>query len=148
MASRSFNGSGPLKLAVAGLGRMGSIHALHAYELARDAGLCELVAITTTDLPEAKKFLAQTGVEIPVFASIKELAEAHICDAVVIATNTPLHQEHATLMLEAGAKVFLEKPLSGTLEGDRSFSAYLQAEYPDPYCSSFNMAELRLDSLP
>jgi myo-inositol 2-dehydrogenase/D-chiro-inositol 1-dehydrogenase len=40
-------------------------------------------------------------------------------------------------MLEAGAKVFLEKPLSGTLNGDRSFSGYLQANHPDDIMLGF-----------
>ncbi len=121
----------PLRLAVVGLGRMGRIHALHAYELSRETGLCELVAVSTLDRDQAEAFLSQASTRIPVFSSIQDLADARICDAVVIATNTSLHEEHATLMLEAGAKVFLEKPLSGTLNGDRSFSRYLQANHPD-----------------
>jgi myo-inositol 2-dehydrogenase/D-chiro-inositol 1-dehydrogenase len=121
----------PLRLAVVGLGRMGRIHALHAHELSRETGLCELVAVSTLDRGQAEAFFSQAGTRIPVFPSIQELADARICDAVVIATNTSLHEQHSTLMLNAGAKVFLEKPLSGTLDGDRSFSAYLQADHPN-----------------
>lgn len=127
----------PLRLAVVGLGRMGWIHALHAYELSGETGLCELVAVSTLDRDQAEAFLSQTRTKIPVFSSIQDLAEARICDAVVVATNTSLHEEHATLMLEAGAKVFLEKPLSGTLNGDRSFSGYLQANHPDDMMLGF-----------
>jgi myo-inositol 2-dehydrogenase / D-chiro-inositol 1-dehydrogenase len=82
------------------------------------------------DRGQADAFLSQSNTNVPVFPSIRDLADARICDAVVIATNTSLHEEHATLMLEAGAKVFLEKPLSGTLNGDRSFCRYLQAKHP------------------
>src|ERR1700744_1232433 len=121
----------PLRLAVVGLGRMGRIHALHAHELSRETGLCELVAVSTLDRGQAEAFFSQAGTRIPVFPSIQELADARICDAVVIATNTSLHEQHSTLMLNAGAKVFLEKPLSGTLDGDRSFSAYLQDDHPN-----------------
>jgi myo-inositol 2-dehydrogenase / D-chiro-inositol 1-dehydrogenase len=127
----------PLRLAVVGLGRMGRIHALHADELSRETGLCELVAVSTLDRGQAEAFLAQASTKIPVFSSIQDLADARICDAVVIATNTSLHEEHATLMLEAGVKVFLEKPLSGTLNGDRSFSGYLQANHPDDIMLGF-----------
>src|ERR1700691_1764490 len=127
----------PLRLAVAGLGRMGRIHALHAHELARETGLCQLVALSTLDRAQAESFLSQTSTKIPVFSSIQDLADARGCDAVVIATNTSLHEEHVTLMLEAGAKVFLEKPLSGTLNGDRSFSGYLQANHPDDIMLGF-----------
>jgi len=127
----------PLRVAVVGLGRMGRIHALHAHELSRETGLCELVAVSTLDGGQAEAFFSQVSTKIPVFSSIQDLADARICDAVVIATNTSLHEEHATLMLEAGAKVFLEKPLSGTLDGDRSFSGYLQANHPDDMMLGF-----------
>ena len=127
----------PLRLAVVGLGRMGRIHALHAHELSRETGLCQLVALSTLDRGQAEAFLSQTSTKIPVFSSIQDLADARVCDAVVIATDTSLHEEHATLMLEAGAKVFLEKPLSGTLNGARSFSGYLQANHPDEMMLGF-----------
>ena len=127
----------PLRLAVVGLGRIGRIHALHAYELSRETGLCELVAVSTLDRSQAEAFLSQTSTKIPVFSSIQDLADARICDAVVIATNTSLHEEHATRMLEAGATVFLEKPLSGTLNSARSFSDYLQANHPDEIMLGF-----------
>jgi myo-inositol 2-dehydrogenase / D-chiro-inositol 1-dehydrogenase len=127
----------PFRLAVVGLGRMGRIHALHAHELSRETGLCQLVALSTLDRAQAEAFLSQTSTKIPVFSSIQDLADARVCDAVVIATDTSLHEEHATLMLEAGAKVFLEKPLSGTLNGARSFSGYLQANHPDEMMLGF-----------
>ncbi|MEO6923804.1 MAG: Gfo/Idh/MocA family oxidoreductase, partial [Bryocella sp.] len=120
----------PLRLAVVGLGRMGMIHAHHAFELSQETPHCTLVAISTADRSQADFFLQQTGADIPVFNSIDDLAAAEICDAVVIATNTSLHQEHATLMLQAGKKVFLEKPLTGTLEGDRDFAAFLDRDHP------------------
>src|ERR1700691_4820571 len=130
-------GVAPLRLAVVGLGRMGRIHALHAHELARETGLCQLVALSTLDRGQAESFFSQTSTNIPVFSSIQDLANARACDAVVIATDTSLHEEHATLMLEAGAKVFLEKPLSGTLNGAHSFSGYLQANHPDDIMLGF-----------
>src|ERR1700735_969763 len=127
----------PLRLAVVGLGRMGRIHALHAHELSRKTGLCQLVALSTLDRGQAEGFFSQTSTKIPVFSSLLDLADARVCDAVVIATDTSLHEEHATLMLEAGAKVFLEKPLSGTLNGARSFSGYLQAHHLDEMSLGF-----------
>jgi predicted dehydrogenase len=116
----------PLRIAVVGLGRMGSIHAYHALELARETGICELVAVSTAFPAHADQFFRQTDTKIPVFPSIEELAAANVCDAAIIVTNTALHREHATLMLDAGQRIFLEKPLTGTLEGDREFSSYLE----------------------
>src|ERR1700744_1639808 len=127
----------PLRLAVVGLGRMGSIHALHAYELSRETGLWGLVDVSTLDRGQGGTFLSPASPKIPVFSSIHDLADARICDAVVIATNTSLHEKHARLMLEAGAKVFLEKPLSGTLNSARCFSEYLQANHPDEIMLGF-----------
>jgi myo-inositol 2-dehydrogenase/D-chiro-inositol 1-dehydrogenase len=120
----------PLRIAVVGLGRMGSIHAYHALELARETGICELVAVSTAFPAHADQFFRQTDTKIPVFPSIEELAAANVCDAAIIVTNTALHREHATLMLDAGQRIFLEKPLTGTLEGDREFSSYLEREHP------------------
>ncbi len=116
---------------------MGRVHALHAHELSRETGLCQLVALSTLDRGQAEAFFSQTSTNIPVFSTIQDLADARVCDAVVIATDTSLHEEHATLMLEAGAKVFLEKPLSATLNGARSFSAYLQANHPEEIMLGF-----------
>ncbi len=109
---------------------MGSIHAHHVHELARETGLCELAAVASSLPAQAEEFLRQTGSSVPVFASIEQLAAAKVCDATVIATNTPLHREHSKLMLDAGQRIFLEKPLTGTLEGDREFAAYLEREHP------------------
>jgi predicted dehydrogenase len=121
--------SRPLRIAVAGLGRMGMIHALHAHEIARETGLCELVAVSTATPSEGEQFMDQTGSSLQVFSSIRDLAEARICDATVIATSTALHREHALLMLAAGQRIFLEKPLTGTLEGDREFATYLDRNH-------------------
>src|SRR3954463_7269195 len=71
----------PLKIAVAGLGRMGSIHALHAGELARDTSNCELAALADLDIERARRVSADLGHEIPIFKTIEELAKADICNA-------------------------------------------------------------------
>jgi predicted dehydrogenase len=45
----------PLKIAVAGLGRMGQIHALHAAELARETQNCELAGLADLDQDRARR---------------------------------------------------------------------------------------------
>ncbi|MGC1463803.1 MAG: Gfo/Idh/MocA family oxidoreductase [Terracidiphilus sp.] len=120
----------PIRVGVAGLGRMGMIHALHIHELAQESDLCRLTCVSTLDKKAADAFLAMTGTATPVFDSIDALAESGLCDVTIIATNTPLHREHALKMIEAGQRVFLEKPLTGTLHGDRDFAALLEREHP------------------
>ena len=39
----------PIRVGVAGLGRMGMIHALHIHELAQESELCRLTCVSTTD---------------------------------------------------------------------------------------------------
>ena len=40
-------------------------------------------------------------------------------------------------MIEAGQRVFLEKPLTGTLQGDRDFAALLEREHPQALMLGF-----------
>lgn len=127
----------PLRVGVVGLGRMGMIHALHIHELAKESDLCRLTCVSTTDPTSAATFHSLTGSTVPAFDNIEALAESGLIDVAVIATNTPLHREHALMMIQAGRRVFLEKPLTGTLEGDREFAALLEREYPDALMLGF-----------
>jgi len=120
----------PIRVGVVGLGRMGMIHALHIHELARESGLCTLTCVSTTDRSSADKFLSLSGTATPVFDNIEGLVNSGLCDVAVIATNTELHREHALTAIRSGARVFLEKPLTGTLKGDREFAALLEREHP------------------
>jgi len=120
----------PLRVGVVGLGRMGMIHALHMHELSNESDLCRLTSVATTNPASAAAFHSLTGASTPAFESIEALAESGHIDVAVIATNTPLHREHALMMIQAGHRVFLEKPLTGTLEGDREFAALLERDHP------------------
>ena len=126
-----------LKVAVAGLGRMGTVHALHVHELARDTQTCELTAIAEMDTERARRFCADIGREVPIFASVDELARARVCQAGVVVTPTENHREHAAKLIAAGYRVLLEKPLTGTLEGDKEFGAQLDREYPNALMLAF-----------
>src|SRR4051812_47981098 len=120
-----------LPIAVAGLGRMGVIHALHAYELARDTQTCQLVALAEPDLERARRFMAGLALDVPVFPSVDALAKSGICNAAVVVTPTEKHREHAATLISAGYRVLLEKPLTGKLEADRDFAAQLDRDHPD-----------------
>jgi myo-inositol 2-dehydrogenase/D-chiro-inositol 1-dehydrogenase len=126
-----------VKIAVAGLGRMGAIHALHAHELARDTQACELVALAEPEGDRARSFLAEIGCDVPVFPSVDALAQSNICNAAVIVTPTEDHREHAARLIGAGYRVLLEKPLTGALEADREFVAELDRDHPNALMLAF-----------
>jgi myo-inositol 2-dehydrogenase/D-chiro-inositol 1-dehydrogenase len=127
----------PLKIAVAGVGRMGIVHALHVQEVATETGACELVALADLDEGRARHVAAKIGSSAPVFHSVSDLANAGVCDAVVVVTPTDVHREHASMLIERGHRVLMEKPLTGTLEGDRAFSAELDRSHPDALMLAF-----------
>ena len=121
--------SSPLRIAVAGLGRMGVVHALHCVELARETGSCVVTALADPVPGRAAKCAADIGCDAPVFDSVNDLAAAKVADATVVVTPTENHQEHAAVLVAAGQRVLLEKPLTGTLEGDLAFAAELDRNY-------------------
>jgi myo-inositol 2-dehydrogenase/D-chiro-inositol 1-dehydrogenase len=129
--------SEPLKVALAGLGRMGTIHALHLHELAQETGSCAIAALVDIDVERARRFAIETGSDVPIFASVEELANAGICKATVIVTPTDNHREHAATLIASGHRVLLEKPLTGTLEADRVFDAELDRNHPNALMLAF-----------
>jgi myo-inositol 2-dehydrogenase/D-chiro-inositol 1-dehydrogenase len=81
--------------------------------------------------------MASVGLEVPVFPSVDALANSGICNAAVVVTPTEKHREHATKLISAGYRVMLEKPLTGTLEADRDFTAQLDRDHPDALMLAF-----------
>lgn len=105
---------------------MGALHAIHTRELEAEQGLCRLVALADTDPARAEAL----GLNVPVFASVDALAQSGLAQAVVIATPTHLHREHATRLLQTGHRVLMEKPLTGNLKSDLEFAAQLDRDHP------------------
>ena len=126
-----------LRIAVAGVGRMGAIHALHVSELSRDTETCELSALVDADVDRARQLADALGQPVPIFSSVEELTKADVCDAAVIVTPTDRHREHAATMISAGYRILLEKPLTGTLDGDREFAAELDRSHPQALMLAF-----------
>jgi len=126
-----------LKLAVAGLGRMGAVHLLHAIELERETGRCRLVAVADSDVDRARRALSDTGSEVPIFDSVAELADAGVCDATFVVTPTANHREHAATLIRAGQRILLEKPLTGDSEQDREFAAEIDRGHSDAVMIAF-----------
>jgi hypothetical protein len=103
-----------LKIACAGLGRMGKRHALHFLNRTPRA---ELVAASTPDDEEiqwAKQHLEPYGVRL--YKDYDEMLKQEGLQAVVIASVTTVHAEQAIKAIEANLHVLCEKPLSTSVE--------------------------------
>lgn len=116
---------------------MGPIHALHVVELARETGNCTLAALVDTDVERARQVAATLDSEVPIFKSLPDLVKAGVADATVVVTPTGSHRENAVTLVEAGQRVLLEKPLTGTLAGDAEFAAQLDRDHPDAVMLAF-----------
>lgn len=92
-------------LGLAGLGRMGRVHARSLTARCADAALA-CVYDANTDLAER----VATELDVPWAASYEELLER--CAAVAIATPTGTHAPLTIQAADAGRPVFCEKPLS------------------------------------
>lgn len=126
-----------LKVAVAGLGRMGIIHALHVHELERETGSCSLAALVDIDGGRARKVAESLDANVPIFTSLPDFVKSDVCNATVVVTPTGDHRENATTLLAAGHRILLEKPLTGTLEGDRELAAELDRDHPHALMLAF-----------
>lgn len=126
-----------LKVAVAGVGRMGVIHALHVQELERETGNCSLAAIVDVNAERAQQVAASLERDVPIFTSLPELVKAGVAEATVVVTPTGSHRENAATLIAAGHRVLMEKPLTGTLDGDREFSTQLDRDHPNALMLAF-----------
>ena len=97
----------PVRVLVAGLGNMGLSHAL-AYQAISGFEIAGLVNRSPVDLPEA---LSRRQINTDYFAVLNGTKP----DLVSINTYTDSHADYAVAAMEAGAHVFLEKPLAATV---------------------------------
>jgi len=96
-----------IRIGLAGLGRMGRIHA------ASLSGRCpsaQLACVFDADADAARQAGEQAGV--PAAPSFEALLADDAIDAIAIATPTGTHAELAVRACQAGKHVFCEKPLS------------------------------------
>lgn len=115
---------------------MGWVHATHLWRL-EQTGACRVAALVDCDTEKARRFAARSGCQAPVMASVEELAASGVCQSTMIVTPTALHREHAAHLVRAGHRVLMEKPLTGTLAGDREFCEELDRDYPEAVMLAF-----------
>ena len=96
-----------LRVAVIGIGNMGSAHARHILEgKVRDM---ELAAVCDND-PQKLQWATNNLPDVPQYDNYHTLLDAHICDAIIIATP---HYDHPVIAIEGfekGYHVLSEKP--------------------------------------
>jgi predicted dehydrogenase len=102
--------SEPLRVAVAGCGEIGELHARNV--LAQPGA--RLVAMASTSAERAAAFAARLGDGVRGLTH-EQLAQAPGVDAVVLATRSREHAARAIALIEAGKHVLLEKPGATTL---------------------------------
>ena len=96
-----------IRVLIAGLGNMGLSHAL-AHHHHPDAQIVALVNRSgTVDHPDLAAY--------PVFTDLRAALAETSPDLAVIATYTDTHADYAIAAMEAGAHVFVEKPLAATV---------------------------------
>ncbi len=97
-----------LKAGVIGAGHLGKIH----LKLLNQSTKYELIGFHDADPEAAKNISNEFGYKS--FATIDDLIEA--CDIVDVVTPTLFHFDCAKKVLEAGKHLFIEKPITKTVE--------------------------------
>ena len=85
------------------------------------AGLCD---VDSNQLQSAGNEIAiLTGVKPPIYATYETLLRQQSCDIVIVATPDHWHALPTVAALEAGAHVYLEKPISHTVDEGKAMLA-------------------------
>ncbi|MGC6564848.1 MAG: Gfo/Idh/MocA family protein [Akkermansiaceae bacterium] len=101
-----------IKVLCVGAGHMGTSHA-RAYHAIDGFEICGIV----TRSPESRaKLNADLGANYPEFGNYEEALAETKPDAVSISTYPDTHAAYAIAAMDAGADVFIEKPLAETVE--------------------------------
>ncbi|MEN8255316.1 MAG: Gfo/Idh/MocA family oxidoreductase [Verrucomicrobiota bacterium] len=120
-----------IRIAVAGLGKMGAYHVQAIQRLAHgesekyykagldiQVGKLQLCGLCDPDLGKAPGIAPG----IPAFTNWRDLLESEKPDLAVIASPTPTHFDLAMQALDSGVHVFVEKPLVTTLKEFRQLA--------------------------
>ena len=101
-----------IKILVVGCGNMGRSHAL-AYHQLDDFEICGIVSRGSSK----DKLNQELGGNYSLFSDYAQALTETQADAVCISTYPDTHEEYSIKAFEAGAHVFLEKPVAPTVDG-------------------------------
>ena len=110
-----------IKIGVIGVGHLGRFHVEQLSTLEN----VELIGIFDVNTEECKKVGAQFSVSI--FSDADKLME--VCDAISIVTPTTYHFEIALEALKMGCHVFIEKPITETIEQAQQLLNHAEANH-------------------
>jgi predicted dehydrogenase len=114
--------SGPVKVGVIGLGRFGRLHALTLQGLA-ESQLVALVARRQSSLDQAMREIP----DVPGWTNLEDAIAHADAEAWIVACTTASHVQVTRQLLNAGKKVLLEKPVSGSLVEAESLAPLVDA---------------------
>lgn len=118
-----------IKVGIAGLGRLGKVHANNIAFKIPNAELTAACSIVPAELEYAKEKLGVTDV----YTDYREMLAKADIDAVVIVTTSSEHCWQIEAALDAGKHVFSEKPLGVTMEQCLQAEAAV-ARHPELVC--------------
>lgn len=101
-----------IKILVVGCGNMGASHAQAYHEMEE----FEIVGLVSRG-DSKKKLNEKLAAQYPLYDSYEQALEQSKPDAVCISTYPDTHEEYAIKAFQAGAHVFIEKPLADTVLG-------------------------------
>ena len=116
--------SEPIRIGLLGLGRAGN--GMHVTALKERTDKYKVVAVC--DLIEERRTSIAKDLDCRAYATAEELVRDEEIELVVIATRSCDHYRHAVMAMEAGKHVFLEKPI--TLSVDEAADLFARAEKP------------------
>ncbi|WP_312135420.1 Gfo/Idh/MocA family oxidoreductase [Sphingobacterium sp.] len=103
---------GKIRILVVGCGNMGASHALAYHEM---DGF-EIVGLVSRG-DSKNKLNEKLSADYPLYSEFEEALSTTQPDAVCISTYPDTHEDYAVKAFEAGAHVFIEKPLADTVIG-------------------------------
>ena len=111
-----------------GCGRRMNSHIRHIVARSRDKA--DVMAVAVNDIWDKRKKAAQAAAGVDASAvhhDYRELCERKDVDVVVISSPDHWHHAHAMAALKAGKDVYLEKPMTYTVEEARDVAAAVKA---------------------
>ena len=113
--ARTVGANDRVRLGFIGLGRQGRglLKTFIRNKEVEVAALCDVYA------PQLKQAMNEAKIEAPVFSDFRRLLDDKNIDAVVIATPDHWHALNAVMACQAGKDVYVEKPISVTVDEGR-----------------------------